>query len=161
MPWLKGLISDSHIGYNLGGGAAPGPTGVQIMVRSTAVPQKRTAQRDQRSRYRPIDMAHLARQTLGDRGLEQEVLRMFDDATRTYYGRLERSTSVDDLLRHLHTLKGAALGVGARAIAQLAAAAESDLRGGLPVNPEQIHDLGMAIAECSAFIESMLDEDGE
>ncbi len=86
---------------------------------------------------------------------------MFNDATRVYYGRLERSTNVEELLRHLHTLKGAALGVGARAIAELAAAAESDLKGGLPVNPEQIDDLGMAIAECSAFIESMLDKDEE
>lgn len=103
-------------------------------------------------------MAHLTRQTFGDKGIEQEVLRMFDEASRVYFGRLERSTSVDELLIHLHTLKGAAAGIGARAIADLAAAAEADLREGRPVNPERIDDLGMAIVECSAFIEAALDQ---
>src|SRR5690606_13849737 len=106
--------------------------------------------------HRPIDMVHLARQTLGDPGLEQEVLRLFDDTTRAYFRRLENSTSVEELMRHLHTLKGAAAGVGARAIADLAATAEAELRDGKPVNPERIDDLGMAVAECSAFIEELL-----
>jgi HPt (histidine-containing phosphotransfer) domain-containing protein len=101
-------------------------------------------------------MAHLARQTLGDPGLEQEVLRLFDDATRAYFRRLESSTTVEELLGHLHTLKGAAAGVGARAIAHQAATAEAELRDGNPVNPERIEDLGMAVAECSAFIEELL-----
>ena len=79
-------------------------------------------------------MAHLARQTLGDQGLEQEVLRLFDDSTRAYFRRLEHSTSVEELLRHL----------------------QAELRDGQPVNPERIDDLGMAIAECSAFIEELL-----
>ncbi len=101
---------------------------------------------------RPIDMEHLSRQTLGDPGLELEVLRMFDTMSRVYYERLETSTTVDELLRNLHTLKGAAAGVGAVALAELARVAETELREGAPVNPERIDDLNMAVEEVSAFI---------
>lgn len=106
--------------------------------------------------HQPIDRAHLARQTMGDHGLECEVLRMFDTMSHVYFGRLETSTSVEDLLRHLHTLKGASAGVGATRIAELARAAEADLRAGMPVNPERIDDIGMAVEECSAFIAGLL-----
>jgi predicted NBD/HSP70 family sugar kinase len=68
----------------------------------------------------PIDLDFLARQTLGDEGLEQEVLRLFDQMSHAYFERLETSTSVSDLLRNLHTLRGAAAGVGAFALAELA-----------------------------------------
>jgi HPt (histidine-containing phosphotransfer) domain-containing protein len=101
---------------------------------------------------RPIDMDHLTRQTLGDPGLELEVLRLFDEMSHVYYERLESSTNVDDLLRNLHTLKGAAAGVGAFGIAELARVAETELRDGAPVNPERIDDLNIAVQEVSAFI---------
>ncbi len=57
---------------------------------------------------------------------------------------------------HLHTLKGAASGVGAWSIADLAKAAEDEIRGGAPVNPERIDDLDIAVQEVSAFIGDIL-----
>lgn len=131
------------------------------MVRSTAAESEARAPEGAKTLYRPIDMVHLAKQTLGDKGLELEVLRMFDEMSRAYFGRIERSTSIEELLRHLHTLKGAAMGIGAGAIASLAAAAESELKAGTPLNPERIDDLDMAVQECSAFIERQLAEAGE
>jgi HPt (histidine-containing phosphotransfer) domain-containing protein len=101
---------------------------------------------------RPIDMAFLHRQTLNDPGLELEILRLFDEMSRTYYDRLEHSTTVDDLLRNLHTLKGAAAGVGAFGLAELARVTERELSEGAPVNPERIDDLAIAVQEVSAFI---------
>ena len=85
-------------------------------------------------KHRPIDMVHLSKQTLGDHGLECEVLRLFDQMVRVYFGRLESSTTEADVLRHLHTLKGAASGVGAWGIA----------------------DLDIAVQEVSAFIGDIL-----
>ncbi|MHB1102780.1 MAG: Hpt domain-containing protein [Devosia sp.] len=126
------------------------------MVQSTAVRPAAGAARP-RHRHQPIDMMHLGRQAMGDHGLEHEVLRMFDTMSQVYFGRLETSTSVDDLLRHLHTLKGAAAGVGANRIAELARAAETDLRAGMPVNAERIDDIEMAVRECSAFIGELLE----
>jgi HPt (histidine-containing phosphotransfer) domain-containing protein len=102
--------------------------------------------------FHPIDMGHLSRQTLGDPGLEEEVLRLFDQMARVYYDRLETSTNAADLLRNLHTLKGAASGIGAFGLAELARAAETELRDGAPVNPERIDDLNVAVQEVSAFI---------
>jgi HPt (histidine-containing phosphotransfer) domain-containing protein len=100
----------------------------------------------------PIDLQHLSNQTLGDPGLELEVLRLFDEMSRTYYERLETSTTIPELLRNLHTLKGAAAGVGAFALADLARVTETELRDGSPVNPERIDDLNVAVQEVSAFI---------
>ena len=104
----------------------------------------------------PIDLEHLSRQTLGDEGLEREVLRLFDEMSHVYYARLEQSTNVADLLRNLHTLKGAAAGIGAFGLAELARVAEAELRQGSPVNPERIDDLNIAVEEVSAFIAGRL-----
>jgi HPt (histidine-containing phosphotransfer) domain-containing protein len=104
----------------------------------------------------PIDLEHLSRQTLGDEGLEQEVLRLFDEMSHTYYARLETSTTVAELLRNLHTLKGAAAGIGAFGLAELARVAEAELKQGSPVNPERIDDLNVAVEEVSAFIAQRL-----
>lgn len=108
-------------------------------------------------RHRPIDMVHLGKQALGDRGLEGEILRLFDTMSRTYYERLEASTNVEQLLQNLHTLKGAAAGVGAWGIADLARATEEEIRAGTPVNPERIDDLGIKVHECSAYIGELLE----
>ena len=104
----------------------------------------------------PIDLVHLSRQTLGDHNLELEVLRLFDQMSHVYYGRLEASTTVDELLTNLHTLKGAAAGIGAFGLAELARVAETELRDGAPVNPERIDDLHVAVEELSAFIAQRL-----
>ena len=104
----------------------------------------------------PIDLDFLSRQTLGDSGLEQEVLRLFDEMSQTYFHRVETSTNVSDLLRNLHTLRGAAAGVGAFGLANLARVAEAELREGAAVNPERIDDLDMAVQEVSAFITERL-----
>jgi HPt (histidine-containing phosphotransfer) domain-containing protein len=104
----------------------------------------------------PIDLDFLGRQTLGDSGLEQEVLRLFDEMSQTYFHRLETSTNVSDLVRNLHTLRGAAAGVGAFGLANLARVAEVELREGAAVNPERIDDLAMAVQEVSAFITERL-----
>jgi len=65
---------------------------------------------------RAIDFAHLERQTMGDRALEQEVLRLFLDQARST---MEQLAAADrkERLRLAHSLKGSARGVGAFPIA--------------------------------------------
>jgi HPt (histidine-containing phosphotransfer) domain-containing protein len=104
----------------------------------------------------PIDGDYLRRQTLGDAALEAEVLRLFDQMARVYYGRLETSTDLEALLMHLHTLKGAAAGIGAIGLTELARVAEAELLAGAPVNPERIDDIGMALQEVCGFIADRL-----
>ena len=57
---------------------------------------------------------------------------------------------------NLHALKGASMGVGAFRLAELAKTAEEELKAGMPVNPERIHDVGMAVEETRAFIADVL-----
>jgi hypothetical protein len=65
---------------------------------------------------RPIDMAHLSRQTMGDRAVENEVLALFVHQALGVRDKIA-AASIDDRLAMAHGLKGSARGVGAFAIA--------------------------------------------
>lgn len=106
--------------------------------------------------HRPIDLVHLARQTLGDRGLECEILHMFDQLAIAYVERVRAAAGADELLTSLHSLKGAAAGVGARGIAELARSAEAEVNETGRLSHERVADLGMAVHEVSAFIAKLL-----
>lgn len=108
---------------------------------------------------RPVDLVHLAKQCLGDEALEREVLRLFDTTIRDYYGRLKLATSFDDLSLVLHSIKGAAGGVGAWAIADQAKAMEHEMRSGRPLSQEKIHDLGIVVEDVRDFIARMVGQD--
>ncbi|GLQ08956.1 histidine kinase [Devosia yakushimensis] len=116
--------------------------------RDVAKPARRPA--------RPIDLVHLAKQCLGDAGLEREILHLFDSTIKTYLARLLAATAPDEVLFALHTIRGAAAGVGAFAITDLAKAMEADARAGRAIEVEQIDDLKMAVEEASGFIGDVL-----
>lgn len=105
---------------------------------------------------RPVDLVHLAKQCLGDEALELEVLRLFDTTIRDYYGRLKMAASFDDLTLVLHSIKGAAGGVGAWAVADLSKAMEHEIRSGRPLTPERIDDLGLVVEDVRNFIGRMV-----
>jgi len=74
---------------------------------------------------RPIDLAHLARQTMDDRDLEREVLSLFVQQALSVRDNITEASA--EQKRFLaHGLKGAARGVGAFAIAEWAGRVESD-----------------------------------
>jgi HPt (histidine-containing phosphotransfer) domain-containing protein len=73
---------------------------------------------------RPIDLAHLSRQTMGDRALEQEVLALFVQQAILVKEQIAGAV-VAERLRLAHSLKGSARGVGAFAIADCAAEIEA------------------------------------
>jgi HPt (histidine-containing phosphotransfer) domain-containing protein len=85
---------------------------------------------DRTASDRPIDMAHLSRQTMGDRALEQEVLALFLQQA-IGVSRKMADAGVRDRLLMAHGLKGSARGVGAFAIADCATAIER--------NPDDVH----------------------
>ena len=124
------------------------------MAKSTALDVGQDAPRNDRA-HGPIDMEHLNRQALGDPGLQDEVLRLYARMSQVYLGRIEGSTTLQMLLEHLHTMKSAAAGIGAWGVRDLTKQAEDDLRSGLPVDPERIEDIAVAVAECINFIDGM------
>ena len=96
------------------------------------------------SRARPVDLVHLARQTMGDRALEQEVLGIFVQQVAALRERLDGAGG-DERRRLAHTLKGSARGVGAFALA--------DCAGEIETTPEsRAH-----IAKLSALIDEVRD----
>lgn len=66
---------------------------------------------------RPIDLVHLARQTLGDRDLEREILELFIAQTRVLLARLDSAGEAQTKADLAHTLKGSARAVGAWQVA--------------------------------------------
>lgn len=73
---------------------------------------------------RPIDLVHLARQTLGDRSLEQEILSLYLRQARTLLQRIEDSHCARERCDIAHTLKGSSRAVGAWHVATAAEAIE-------------------------------------
>jgi HPt (histidine-containing phosphotransfer) domain-containing protein len=96
----------------------------------------------------PIDFEHLKRMTLGDAGLEQEVLAMFSAQAAELVNTLAAMPSDAGALAH--TLKGAA-----RAIADAAARLEAVIGSGTdPSDP--LAELGDAVSLARASIEALL-----
>jgi HPt (histidine-containing phosphotransfer) domain-containing protein len=75
----------------------------------------------------PVDLAHLARYTGGERALDAEVLRLFANQSAELMAELQDVVAARDIKRwrHItHSLKGAARGIGAFALGDVAAEAE-------------------------------------
>ena len=70
-----------------------------------------------------IDLDHLARMTLGERGLEVEVLALFDRQAAVLLARMADSAPAA-VAAFAHTLKGSARGIGAWRVAEAADAVE-------------------------------------
>lgn len=77
-------------------------------------------------------MAHLARQTMGDRGVEREVLALFVQQLTSMLD-VVAGADREERLRLAHTLKGSARGVGAFAIAACAEQIEAEPTADAPI----------------------------
>lgn len=98
------------------------------------------------SNGRPIDLVHLARQTMGDKALELEVLQMF--ARQARESMKELATSEGAVRAAVaHRLKGSAQSVGADAVAKAAAALEDN-----PADAIALAGVTAAVVEAENFI---------
>lgn len=98
------------------------------------------------SRGRPIDLVHLATQTMGDKALEIEVLQMFARQARGCLQGLIEGNG-DMVHATAHRLKGAALAVGAFRVSE--AAGDVEDRGADAAN---LAAVGAAVIEAENFI---------
>jgi hypothetical protein len=101
---------------------------------------------------RAIDVEHLARMTLGERGLEREVLALFDRQADMLMPRIRRG---DPALAaaSAHTLKGSAVGIGAFGVARAAEAVERAKHGSAAA---AIDTLAAVLEETKAEIARLL-----
>jgi HPt (histidine-containing phosphotransfer) domain-containing protein len=103
-------------------------------------------ERCEKARSRPVDLVHLARQTMGDRVLEQEVLALFLQQAHSVRDRIA-SAGHEERLGLAHKLKGSARGVGAFAIGDCAAAIER-----APGDRNLLRQLSALIDEARDFV---------
>ena len=101
----------------------------------------------------PIDLEHLRRMTLGDAGLEREVLAMFAAQTVGLIGALAALPPESGALAH--TLKGSARAIGAFAVADAAARLEAAIQKGDDPAPS-LAGLRDAVTEARAAIDAIL-----
>ncbi|MDO9059897.1 MAG: Hpt domain-containing protein [Bradyrhizobium sp.] len=101
----------------------------------------------------PIDLEHLRRMTLGDAGLEREVLAMFAAQTVGLIGALAALPPESGALAH--TLKGSARAIGAFAVADAAARLEAAFQKGEDPAPS-LAGLRDAVTEARAAIDAIL-----
>lgn len=98
---------------------------------------------------RPVDLAHLARQTLGDRAIEQEVLAMFLRQAAQISERLG-AAGEEERKRLAHGLVGSARGIGAFKVAECAAEIERGQAGA-----DGLGRLARCLREARDFIASI------
>ena len=102
---------------------------------------------------RAIDLVHLSRQTCGDRDLEREVLALFRDQCVRLLRVIADAGAGDRSRNAAHTLKGAARGVGAFAVAAMAESVEEE-RADFAA---RLSALGDAVAEARQVIDGLLE----
>lgn len=129
-----------------------------ITLSSLALNMRESVSHRNPSDRRPIDLVHLAKQTLGDRALEVEVLILFEQTSRGILDSLQASENDKEFVLYLHSLKGAAAGVGANCIAEVARLAEVQFRENGSIDVEMMADIEFAVEEASNFIAGLLEE---
>ncbi len=102
----------------------------------------------------PIDLVHLARQTLGDRELEAELLALFDRQAARIAEQLKNPAAGAASADLAHKLKGSARAVGANAVAIAADHYEHAARAGV-VSQIDADRLVAATAAVRAFLREL------
>ena len=101
----------------------------------------------------PIDIEHLQRMTLGDAGLEHEVLAMFSAQAVGLIGALAMLPGDAGALAH--KLKGSARAIGAFQVADAAERLEAAIRTG-DDRSEVLAELDDAVAQARTAIDAIL-----
>jgi HPt (histidine-containing phosphotransfer) domain-containing protein len=101
------------------------------------------------SASKPIDLVHLARQTMGDRTVEVEVLRIFARQARQALADFAVADQQGKIAT-AHRLKGAAQAVGAFPLSQFAEEIESGA-----VDSAHMAKMTAAITEAENFINKL------
>ena len=101
------------------------------------------------AKHQAVDYAHLGVQAAGDKTVMREVLALFITHCEQVLAELARAEDAKTWKLWTHTLKGSARGIGAFAVADAAAEAESH-----SLDKDKLVPLAQAFTEARAFIGS-------
>lgn len=122
----------------------------------TGSQDKSMALREDIAGNRFIDLKFLNAQTMGDPALEKEILILFEKTSKQCVLKIHSVSNMDELRLHLHSLRGAAAGVGAREVVEVVLKAEQALREKSSVEPAMLAAIGVAVNETNEFIAQIL-----
>lgn len=120
--------------------------------------QERRAEAAQARRSETIDLAQLERATFGDQALARDVLSLFSERAETLLADIVDARDARSRRDAAHSLKGAALGVGAVAVAEAAAELEA-VAGDPHAFPGAIVHLATLVAVARLAIAGLLMRD--
>ena len=98
------------------------------------------------AKSKPIDFAHLSRQTMGDKDLEIEILQLFTRNARTLLHDLATADG-EQIKAIAHRLKGSADAVGAFGVSAAAEAVENDSK-----DSAALAKVAVSVVEAENFI---------
>ncbi len=125
------------------------------MIKSLGTPIKMVGSPPIAAASPAIDMEHLSHMTLGERGLEIEVLRLFERQAELLLARM-REVGPEGVATLAHTLSGSAKGIGAWRVAAAAEATECAVKQSAPLDPAMA-GLTASVDEARRAIAGLLD----
>lgn len=105
---------------------------------------------------RPLDLVHLSKYTLGDRGLETELLGLFRAQAGIYIARLETAACAKEWRDAAHSLKGSARGLGAWALGDVAEEIERLGYDDAAARARAVERIRAAILVVNVFIDGLM-----
>ncbi len=106
----------------------------------------------------PIDLEHLSQYTADDPAVTRDVLTLFRDQAEVWLAAMGNATDLQGWMDAAHTMKGAAGGVGAPEIAELAIEAESVSGLDTPERADVYARLETAIARATRYASQLLED---
>ncbi len=106
----------------------------------------------------PIDLEHLSQYTANDAAVTREVLTIFRDQAEGWLAAMGGAGDLQAWLDAAHTMKGAARGVGAPEIAELAKEAEGVSALNTPERADVLARLETAIARATRYASQLLED---
>jgi hypothetical protein len=105
---------------------------------------------------RPVDLTHLARYTMGNSAIEQEVLDLFRRQTRLYFDKLSAAATAEAWRDAARVLMASAQSIGAWQLLRAADMAERlSFASPLPIRHEMLRSLRSEIDEANQFIDGL------
>ena len=105
---------------------------------------------------RPVDLTHLARYTMGNTAIEQEVLDLFRRQTRLYFDKLSVAATAEAWRDAARVLMASAQSIGAWQLLRAAEMAERlNFASSLPLRHELLRMLKDEIDEANQFLDSL------
>jgi len=101
----------------------------------------------------PVDLVHLSKQSLGDRTLETEILKLFLSQSVLYLDRMSNASTKSERRLAAHTIIGSAKGIGAWRVAHSATPHAEGHNA-----KAEFGELQNAVAEANAYIQMLLDD---